>query len=53
MQSESVAAYLYQVGDNERKLEYCRQMLATNPYFMPECVFNLKDKMNTNTQSKI
>ena len=53
MQSQAVAAYIYQVGDNQRRTEYCRQLLVSNPNFIPECVFNLKDRMNTNTQSKI
>lgn len=35
MSSEDVALYLYEVGSNERKLEYCRQILAANPNFTP------------------
>lgn len=52
MSSENVAKYLYEVGSNERKLEYCRQILASNPNFIPECVYNLKDPLNINTQTK-
>ena len=33
--------YLCEVASNERKLEYCRQILAANTNFIPEAIFSL------------
>lgn len=35
MSSEDIAKYLNEVGSNERRLEYCRQILASNTNFIP------------------
>lgn len=52
MSSSDIAAYLYEVGSNERKLEYCRQILASNPSFVPESIFNLNASQLRSTISK-
>lgn len=53
MSSQDVAAYLYEVGANERKLEYCRQILASNPNCIPQAIFNLSTPQQPkNTLSK-
>lgn len=52
MTSSDVANYLYEVGSNERKLEYCRQILASNPNFTPEAVFNFSATQSRSNLSK-
>ena len=41
MSSQDVAIYLYEIGSNERKLEYCRQILANSTSFIPEALFSV------------
>ena len=41
MSSSDIALYLTEVASNERKLEYCRQILAANTNFIPEAIFSI------------
>lgn len=52
MSSEDVVVYLTEVGSNQRKLEYVRQILSTKHCFMPQSIFRLKAEKSKNIMTK-
>lgn len=53
MSSEDVVVYLTEVGSNQRKLEYVRQILSLKHCFMPQSVFRLKAEKSKNIMTRL